>query len=224
MSLKILNNIYRLSVRAFKSFDQLTGYRIGNAARKLTNVNTPNYWDRYLNSRGDFWRDFPYRFLLEALPKNEKFSLLDIGCALGDGCRLLKKSFPAAEITGADLSQVGIEKARAKSTDIEYFVFDLMKQDIPKKYDYITLIHILEHFDDPYPIIDKCLKAVNRAVYISTPYGGDFTNPRLYWKGEHRYLFNEQTFANYQFQVLKITERIEAVGTKHILYKIVPGK
>ncbi len=214
--------IYRKAVNLIKRLDQLTGNRVGDLARSLTNVNTKKYWDRYLNSRGDFWRDFPYQFLLEELPKNALFSLLDIGCALGDGCRMLKKNFPQAAITGADLSESGIQKARAKSSDIEYFVFDLLNQEIPKKYDYITLIHILEHFDDPYPIIDKCLKAVNRAVYISTPYGGDFDNPRLYWKGEHRYLFNEHTFAKYKCQVLRITERIEAVGTKHIVYKITP--
>ncbi len=220
----ILTKIYRMTIEAIKRLDQLTGYRIGNLARRLTNVNTPGYWDRYLNARGDFWRDFPYQFLLEELPKGEPFSLLDIGCALGDGCRLLKKHFPQAEIVGADLSQIGIEKARSKSRDIEYFTFDLNKQEILKKYDYLTLIHILEHFDDPYPIIDKCLKAVNQAVYISTPYGGEFTNPRLYWKGEHRYLFNEHTFVNYDCKVLKVTERIEVVGTKYILYKIVPQR
>jgi 2-polyprenyl-3-methyl-5-hydroxy-6-metoxy-1,4-benzoquinol methylase len=214
--------IYRKAVNLIKRLDQLTGNRVGDLARALTNVNTKKYWDRYLNSRGDFWRDFPYQFLLAELPKNEKVTLLDIGCALGDGCRMLKKNFPLAEITGADLSESGIQKARAKSNDIEYFVFDLYKQEIPKKYDYITLIHILEHFDDPYPIINKCLKAVNRAVYISTPYGGEFDNPRLYWKGEHRYLFNEHTFSKYHGQVLKITDRIEAVGTKHIVYKISP--
>lgn len=222
MTETITRRVYQAIVSLVKRLDQLTGNRAGDLARSLTNINTKKYWDRYLNSRGDFWRDFPYQFLLAQLPKNEKFTLLDIGCALGDGCRLLKKHFPQAEITGADLSQAGIQKARSKSSDVEYFIFDLNKQEIPKKYDYISLIHILEHFDDPYPIIDKCLKAVNQAVYISTPYGGDFDNPRLYWKGEHRYLFNEHTFDHYHCQVLKVTERIEAVGTKHILYKIIP--
>ncbi len=217
-----LGRIYRLVIDSVKYLDRVTGYKVGNLARKITNVNTKYYWDKYLLARGDFWRDFPYQFLLEELPKNEEFTLLDIGCALGDGCRLLKKSFPQAGIFGADLSQVGIEKARSKSQDIEYFVFDLSKQDIPKKYDYISLIHILEHFDDPFPIIDKCLKAVNQAVYISTPYGEKFNDPRLYWKGEHRYLFNEQTFTKYNCTVLKVTERIEVVGTKYILYKIIP--
>jgi len=222
MNNRFLPGAYRKAVSLVKRLDQLTGNRAGDLARSLTNINTKKYWDRYLNGRGDFWRDFPYQFLLAELPKNEKFTLLDIGCALGDGCRLLKNNFPLAKITGADLSPAGIEKARSKSQDVEYFIFDLNKQEIPKKYDYISLIHILEHFDDPYPIIDKCLKSVSRAIYISTPYGGDFDNPRLYWKGEHRYLFNEHTFKNYHAQVLKITERIEVVGTKHILYKITP--
>lgn len=222
MTDKITRKIYRKAVNLIKRLDQLGGNRAGDLIRSLTNSNTKKHWDGYLNGHGNFWRDFPYNFLLEELPQDLPFSLLDIGCALGDGCRLLKKHFPQARIIGADLSPVGIEKARAQSQDIEYFIFDLKKQEIPKKYDYLTLIHILEHFDDPYSIIDKCLKAVNQAVYISTPYGGEFDNPRLYWKGEHRYLFNEHTFKNYHTRVLKIGDRAEVAGTKYILYKIMP--
>ena len=222
MMKKIFLTAHRNLVSLVKTWDKMTNYRIGDLVRKLTNINTAKYWDHYYQGCGNYWRDFPYSFLQEELPKNEKFSLLDIGCALGDGCRLLKKYFPSAEIAGADLSPVGIEQARSQSPDIEYFIFDLSKQNILRKYDYITLIHILEHFNNPYPIIDKCLKAVNRAVYVSAPYGEDFTNPRLYWKGEHRYLFNEHTFAGYDYTVIKITGKIEAVNSKHIIYKIAP--
>lgn len=219
---KLRAKIYRRFVLLCKYFDQKTNYVIGNMIRKMTNINTAKYWDRYLGNRSDFWRDFPYMFLMNELPKNEKFSLLDIGCALGDGCRLLKKHFPEAEIAGADISKVGIEKAKDRDKDIDYFIMDLGKQDIPQKYDYISLIHILEHFNDPYSILDKCLKSVNKAVYISAPYGENFTSPRLYSKGEHRYLFNEKSFAHYNCQVLEITELIEAVGSRHIRYKIIP--
>ena len=222
MKEKLTAKIYRRFVLSCKYCDQKTNYVIGNMIRKMTNINTAKYWDLYLSNRGDSWRDFPYVFLVNDLPKGEKFSLLDIGCALGDGCRLLKKNFPQAQIAGADLSKLAIEKAKARDKNINYFVMDLGRQDIPQKYDYITLIHILEHFNDPYPIINKCLKAVNKAVYISTPYGEDFTNPRLYSKGEHRYLFNEKSFAHYNCQVLEITELIEAVGSRHIRYKIIP--
>lgn len=219
---EFLKKIYRRLISFIKKLDRLTSYKVGDVARRLTNVNTPQYWDRYLGNKGDSWRSFPYEFLLSELPKDKPFTLLDIGCALGDGCEFLKKYFEKGVFFGADLSAKGVAKAREKSRCEGYFCLDIARQDPPQKYDYISLIHILEHFDDPFPIIDKCLKFVNNAVYISTPYGEKFDNPRLYWKGEHRYLFDEKTFDNYHCTVLKITERIEVVGTKYILYKIVP--
>lgn len=219
---KLINSCYRYFVSAVKRMDKATNYKIGDFVRNVTNVNTRKYWNKYLHKRGDFWRDFPYRFLLDELPKDERFSLLDIGCALGDGCRMLKKNFPLVSIFGADLSPLAVKKAKLKCDGEIYFNLDISKEEPPQKYDYITLIHIIEHFNEPFSVLDKCLKFVNKAVYISTPYGEDFEDPRLYWKGEHRYLFNEKTFINYNCKVLKVTERIEEVGVKYILYKITP--
>jgi hypothetical protein len=135
---------------------------------------------------------------------------------------MLKKSFPLADISGADLSPWAIKNAKLKNRGENYFILDISKKDLPQKYDYITLVHIIEHFNEPFHILDKCLKFVNKAVYINTPYGEDFEDPRLYWKGVHRYLFNEKTFNSYNCKVLKVTELIEEVGSKHILYKITP--
>jgi len=216
------HKFYRGLVSVVKKADRLTNYKIGDLVRRQLNANTPEYWDRYLAKKGETWRSFTYDFLLQELPQDRPFSLLDIGCALGDGCAFLRKNFPNGDIYGADLSRVGVEKAKEKSGSDKYFCLDIARQDPPRMYDYITLIHLLEHFDDPFPIIDKCLKSVKEAVILNTPYGGEFEDPRLYWKGEHRYLFNEKTFQNYNCTVLKVTDFIEAVGTKHIYYKITP--
>jgi 2-polyprenyl-3-methyl-5-hydroxy-6-metoxy-1,4-benzoquinol methylase len=202
--------------------DRATHYKIGDCFRKWLNINTPSYWDRYLAAKSDSWRVFPYEFLLNELPKDRPFSLLDIGCALGEGCELLKKHFPNGDIYGADLSPGGIKKAISRSGSGKYFCLDIGRDVPPRSYDYITLIHILEHFDYPFPIIDKCLKYVKEAIFVSTPYTENFEDPRLYWKGEHRYLFNEHTFKDYHCTVVGITDFIEAVGSRHIRYKIMP--
>lgn len=221
---KIINSCYRYLVSAVKRMDRATNYKIGDFVRNITNENTKKHWDSYFNEKGDTWRDFSYEFLKDELPNDVNFSLLDIGCALGDGCRFIKKHFPQALVFGGDLSSVGIEKAKSKRDGVNYFCLDIARHLPPQKYDYITLIHILEHFNEPFAIIDKCLEFANKAVYISTPYGEDFDDPRLYWKGEHRYLFNEKTFINYKCDVLKVSERIEQNNfkAKYILYKITP--
>ena len=214
--------LYRRIICTFKKIDKATNYKFGNIIRRITNINTKKYWDKKLFTKGNFWRDFPYKFLLKFLPKNEKFSLLDIGCALGDGCILLKKYFPKAEISGADFSRVGIEKAKKKTNQVSFFVLDILKQNPPKKYDYITLVSTLEHFNEPYYIVEKCLKFVDKALFVISPYTREFTEPRLYGVSQHRYLFNENSFLKYHSQILRITEKVEFTGYRYIIYKIIP--
>ncbi|MEW6169993.1 MAG: class I SAM-dependent methyltransferase [Candidatus Omnitrophota bacterium] len=174
------------------------------------------------SKKDNFLRDFPYRPLTEILPKDRPFMLLDIGCAMGDGLNLLKTYFPKAQFSGADISPVGIEKARSKTTDVDYFVLDIRTGVPPKKYDFIILIHVLEHLNDPFAVVDKCLKFINDSLIICTPYIEKFDNPRLYLSGEHRYLFNEHSFEKYNYEILRISEHIEAGGYKYILYRIKP--
>lgn len=214
----------KFSLKSFlKKLDKLTGYFIGNIARSITNINNPKYWDNYFSKFNDFYRDFPYKFFIEFLPACGEFSLLDIGCGLGDGCRLLKKTFPQAEIEGADFSPLSIKKAQAIGGGINYFLLDIRKDNPGHKYDFISLVHILEHFNDPFKILDKCLRFVNKAVIINVPLSEEFESPRLYSKGEHRYLFNEKTFSGYNYKILKITEYIPTAGYKYVIFEINPG-
>ena len=213
---------YRGCLTTFvKLLDTITGHLIGNSIRYLTNTNTKSYWNhRFLSNE---WRgDFPYRYMVEFLPKDVSFSLLDIGCALGEGCLFLKKCFPLAHISGADFSPVAIEKAQKRTPDSTFFVLDIMKDVPQQKYDYITLVSTLEHFDDPFCIVDRCLPFVTQGLIIQCPFVEHFDNPRLYAPGLHRYLFNKDTFKGYNTRILKITERVEETGYQYILYEIRP--
>ncbi len=147
---------------------------------------------------------------------------MDIGCGLGDGCRLLKSRFPHAEIEGADFSGLAIKKAQDADNKINYFVLDIKNGYLSRKYDYISFLSILEHFNNPFPVVDKCLKYADKAILIVSPYTEKFFSPRLYFSGEHRYLFNKHTFAGYHYDVLKITDIIPATGYRYIIYRIEP--
>lgn len=214
---------YQKIAAAVKKIDRMTNYKIGFCLRAITNTNSRRYWDKKLASYQDSWRDFPYENILEFLPKDNAFSLLDIGCALGDGCILLKKHFPDAHISGADFSKVAIEKARKRTGLVNFFVMDILKDSPPKKYDYIILLSTLEHFNNPHKVVDKCLDFVNRTLIIQAPYTEKINEPRLYLRGLHRYLFNKETFVNYNFKILKITDLIEATGYRYIIYELRPN-
>ncbi|HAJ57184.1 MAG TPA: hypothetical protein DCL35_05380 [Candidatus Omnitrophica bacterium] len=219
----LLRGFYRVFVSFAKRLDRLTGYKAGDLARRFTNINTQRYWNKRFTNMDEFFRDFPYKNIADFLPKNEDFSLLDIGCALGDGCELLQKMFPRAHVEGADFSPVSIEKARKKSGEINYFLLDILKDAPPRSYDYIVLSHILEHVNDPLAIIDKYLRFVKKAILISTPYTPDIENARLYFSGEHRYLFNEHSFDGYNSRVLRITSEVQAAGYRNIIFEVKPA-
>jgi len=216
---EVLNRVKRLGaygqLRKFIKY----GVRYGNFS---FNLNSRRYWDAKLSRYEDFWRNENYYHVLDLLPRDTSFSLLDIGCALGDGCELLQIEFPHARISGADISEIGVAKARRKNERIDYSVLDVLKDDIPDMYDYITIIETLEHFDKPFHVVDKCLKHVQRSLIISTPYSSDAPSGKVSGVGEHRYLFNEDTFKGYRHRVAKITTYVEATKGQCIVYEIEP--
>jgi 2-polyprenyl-3-methyl-5-hydroxy-6-metoxy-1,4-benzoquinol methylase len=166
------------------------------------NLNTKKYWNMNFSEMGDSWRDAHYRNLTDVFLPDGEFTLLDVGCALGDGCRLFKRMFPGAKITGVDFSEVAIEKAREMSNDIDYLLVDLLKDPVPGEYDYITIVETLEHFDDPFYVLDKCLKHVRKSIIVSVPYSK--VSKKLVGIDYHKYSFNEFTFKKYHCKILKI--------------------
>jgi trans-aconitate methyltransferase len=185
------------------------------------NPNTRSYWDKRLSGFGDYWRDENYHQVLDLFPKEDSFTLLDIGCAIGDGCELLQKAFPQAKITGSDISSAGIAKARARKSPVNYFVLDVLTDEIEGMYDYVLIVETLEHFDNPYPVIEKCLKHARRALIVSVPYNQELGNMRLEYS-EHRFSFNERTFERYNCRVARVTDFLQSTQDRCIIYEFKP--
>ncbi|MDD5457828.1 MAG: class I SAM-dependent methyltransferase [Phycisphaerae bacterium] len=186
------------------------------------NPNTKSFWDNRFSNIDKFWRNEHYFHILDIFPRMEEFSCLDIGCAIGDGCELLQKEFPQAKITGVDISGTGIQKAMQKTDCIEYYILDILKDPIATKYDYITIIQTLEHFDKPFFVIDKCLQYVNKSLIISVPYRQKVSSPGLINKSEHRWSFDEDIFRDYNHKVVKVSDFIKSTDAKCIIYQIFP--
>lgn len=98
-----------------------------------------------------------------------KYSICDIGCAMGDGCRVLKKKFYKNSITGIDFSKAAIDKAiQLYGKTCEFEIGDI--ETIERKFDVIVLSNVLEHFKNPIEIIQKLEKNVGRYILIMVPY------------------------------------------------------
>lgn len=164
----------------------------------MENINTPKYWDEKFTRLIPVtrtWRTNKYEFLLNYLPKWRKFSLLDIGCAFGDGLALIQEHFPKAELFGLDFSLVAIRRATQKYKDINFICADINGFEFYRCFSYILLVRTLEHLDDPFTLIDKCLDYATQAVVVSVP------NPR-YRDNEHIHKFHESDFDDYMTAIL----------------------
>jgi 2-polyprenyl-3-methyl-5-hydroxy-6-metoxy-1,4-benzoquinol methylase len=170
--------------------------------RRPWNVNTEVYWDNRLREVSDFWRDEPYHVLCDYLPTDAEFSLLDVGCATGDGCEYLAAHFPKASLAGVDISPVGIQKARAKRSSVAYSVADVTQTPLTGSWDFITIVETLEHITDAFAVVDNAVRCARRAVFISVPCEDCGSTALIAEGGEHVWTFDDSAFDPYGGEVL----------------------
>ena len=92
--------------------------------------------------------------VLDALARIEKRSprILDHGCGTGWLTTILGRFGPTS---GIDLSPVGIEKARASCTDVEFLVGDLHSAELPRAtFDVVVSVQVLDHMKDHAAYLD----------------------------------------------------------------------
>ena len=81
-----------------------------------------------------FGRDAVWkRRLLDALPPARRPVCVDLACGTGDLSRLLARRFPEGPVTGIDLTDAMIERARATTceTNVRYEAGDMMDVPVP---------------------------------------------------------------------------------------------
>lgn len=93
-------------------------------------------------------------------------SVLDIGCGSGQFLAYLHEQRPDAELSGADISQVAVEKTQARG--FKAFQLELPGDDIPQRYDIITAFEVIEHIGDAEAAILKMIDKADRLI-ISMP-------------------------------------------------------
>jgi hypothetical protein len=98
----------------------------------------------------------------------DDFSLLDVGCALGDASPVFKSAYPKARLFGCDVSEVAIERCKTDYGHIADF-FKSGLEELSGSWDVIYCSNVLEHFREYMQaaswLVSKC-----RIAYIVTPY------------------------------------------------------
>lgn len=136
-----------------------------------------NWWEAYF-APGGGWetnggrrqtRIFAQAFAdRSGLAPGSSFSLLDVGCALGDGLEVLHRRFPLADLFGIDFSPMAIKRCQTELKGIASFSVQDMLQ-LTHWYDIIFISNVLEHFIDFHQRARKLVMHCQR-LYIMVPY------------------------------------------------------
>ena len=159
-------------------------------------INSNEYWDeRFINDweemDGHQQTNFFVDILMNNLPEWMKNTLqgvtvCDAGCAEGQGAYKFKQKYQTIDIDGIDFSEVAIEKAKELYPDIRFFKDDIY--NLSKFYDIIFTSNVLEHFNNPFEIVEKLLEKTKQHLIIMVPF------QEVERLSEHFYTFNYDSF------------------------------
>lgn len=169
----------------------------------LNNINSEEYWEERF-ATGDWERKqgreqslFFYRVAMSHFPewfkediRANRLSICDLGCAEGEGANLFGESFPESSVTGADISEAALERAR-----FAYPKQNFIKEDInnfQNKFDVIFSSNTLEHFSDADKIMKKLFKSCGKYFALLLPFK---EYDRI---DEHFFTFDYSTFSLFE--------------------------
>jgi len=95
-------------------------------------------------------------------------SLLDCGCATGDGTAVLRERFPGSPVAGCDWSAEAIATAGARHPGIEFFTADFETLDRPA--DVLLSSNCFEHLTRPLSALSRLLSLARRYVLLLVPF------------------------------------------------------
>ena len=148
----------------------------------MTNeINSKKYWDERFGS-GDWdineGREqslFFYSVALSLMPDwlkadiNENaLSILDLGCAEGDGVDLFAKNFKNSSVTGSDISAEAVKKAKEYYKGHRFIECDM--NNVTEDFDVIFSSNTLEHFENPEKIIKNILPHCRKYFIMLVPF------------------------------------------------------
>ncbi|EKT4072080.1 hypothetical protein C7E17_00720 [Stenotrophomonas maltophilia] len=148
----------------------------------MSDVNDKEYWDErfkenWAERRGREQSRFFARLGVGLLPDwlkwslaSDRLTLLDWGCALGDGTDVLAQSIDGAVVSGCDFSPAAIEDATLHYPNIDFQCFDVADADVDRQWDFVFSSNTLEHFHTPWKMLDAVSSVAKMGVILLIPY------------------------------------------------------
>ncbi|MDT4797727.1 Trans-aconitate 2-methyltransferase [compost metagenome] len=170
-------------------------------------INSKSYWDNRFESdwaeasgreQTSFFCELAVTHMpawLKAAIRDDRLSVCDWGCAEGDGTRILADALAPARVVGVDFSDAAIHKAAAHYPGLEFRAANFLNRNVAATdtFDVLFTSNTLEHFDDPFGVLQKLAPRIGQWLVVLVPY-------REYERiSEHEFTFE---FANTPLQLL----------------------
>lgn len=146
----------------------------------MDTINSKEYWNKRFENQdwklycGPKQTEYFTRLFLEKVPqwlmryvRQNHFSVLDLGCAEGDGTYILDSVWPG-QVCGGDFSEMAIVEAEKKYPDIPFAVQDIFQ--LSGEWDIIFLSNVIEHFESPYKALAAACKHARSSVIVMVPF------------------------------------------------------
>ena len=157
----------------------MTGPMPEQAASDGAAINSKQYWDErfrtdWVSAGGHGQTRFFATVAAKAMPDwlkdrivADELSICDWGCAEGQGVDELCKWLGTTRITGVDISDVAIAKARQAFPQAS---FEAQGLDQLGEYDIIFSSNTLEHFDHPFEVVQKLATRARKYLVFLLPF------------------------------------------------------
>jgi 2-polyprenyl-3-methyl-5-hydroxy-6-metoxy-1,4-benzoquinol methylase len=170
----------------------------------VTNINTPDYWNRvYLEEWESgrarcegYSRDYGpiHDAIIELIPEGSQ--VLDIACGPGLLCRKIKQRVPGTGVLGVDFAQYMIERnqERDRPLGVEYRSLDIRTSlgVLDRQFDVVCMCEILEHLDQPETVVASAMERLRLGgrFILTCPHADGIPDPEhvRYW--DHDELFH----------------------------------
>ncbi|MEO6595655.1 MAG: class I SAM-dependent methyltransferase, partial [Planctomycetota bacterium] len=149
----------------------------------MPSINSPEWWEEYFRTQWDAnggaaqTRHFMQRLIAELPPIDAAYlrggglSILDWGCAMGEGVDELAAAFPGSRVWGMDAATTAIEEARRRFPRHEFVRSP--DGEISAYADVIVSSNCLEHFADPWPVAQRLARTARQLLLILVPHDED---------------------------------------------------
>lgn len=114
-------------------------------------------------------------------------SILDCGCALGDGTAVLAAEFSRSRVSGFDFSAEAMDSARKAHPGIDFFVSDF--ETLDRSADVLVVSHCLEHLARPILVLKHLASRARRYLLVLVPFLESYPPHH-----EHRRIVHATTF------------------------------